>query len=268
MIRSKVNRRKIVKQRRPRPVPIPKIRINLRALLIPPAIIATLIGIVFGAQTVLDRPINKLELHGAFQRVTPIQVEAALAPGLDSGFLSSDLGRLQGLVATLDWVDEVDIARRWPDTLAIRVSEHQAAARWGDTGLLNTRGELFTDKSRYDFPELPRLVGPRGDEARVASQYLALRGRLAEANLALTALSKDERGAWQIALASGQEIRLGRDDLQQRLNRLFEVVIPALAADMWRVDYVDLRYTNGFSVGWLTDIERQVADLREVPGGG
>ena len=263
MRRSKVNRRKTV-IRRP---PLPKVRISLRTLLIPPVVLATLAGAVFGAQALLDRPVNKLQLHGVFQRVTPIQVEAALAPALDHGFLSSDLDELRRLVETLDWVDEVAIARVWPDTLVVRVVEHQAAARWGNTGLLNTSGELFTDESRYEFPELPRLAGPRGEERQVASQYLALRGRLAEANLTLDTLSMDERGAWQIELASGQEIRLGRRDLQRRVDRFFEVVVPVMAAEMQRVSYIDLRYTNGFSVGWLGEMALQVAELREVSPG-
>ena len=142
MKRSRVNRRrKKVTRRRS----MLDVRINLRALLIPPAMLATLAGVFFVAKAVLDRPVNKLELHGAFQRVTPIQVEAALAPALDSGFLSSDLGELQRLVESLDWVDEVAITRVWPDTLVVRIVEHQAAAHWGETGLLNPGGELFTD---------------------------------------------------------------------------------------------------------------------------
>jgi len=263
--RSRVNRRrKKVTQRRS----LLDVRINLRALLIPPAMLATLVGVFFVAQMLLDRPVNKLELHGAFQRVTPIQIEAALAPALDSGFLSSDLGELQRLVESLDWVDEAAITRVWPDTLVVRIVEHQAAARWGETGLLNTGGELFTDESRYEFPELPRLVGPRGDERRVASQYLALRGRLAEANLALDTLSMDERGAWQLELASGQEIRFGRRDLERRVDRFFDVVVPVMAAEMHRVRYIDLRYANGFAVGWLGEPALQVAALREGSPGG
>ena len=264
MRRSRVNRRKTVTRRRS----LLDVRIKPRVLLIPPAMLATLAGVFFAAQTLLDRPVNKLELHGAFQRVTPIQVEAALAPALDRGFLSSNLGELQRLVESLDWVDEVAIARVWPDTLVVRIVEHQAAARWGEEGLLNTRGELFTDESRYEFPELPRLVGPRGDERRVASEYLALRGRLAEANLALDTLSMDQRGAWQLELASGQEIRLGRRDLQRRLDRFFRVVVPVMVAEMRRVSYIDLRYASGFAVGWLGEPALQVAELREGSSGG
>ena len=160
MKRSKVNRRKTVK-RRPK---LPTIRLNWRAILLPPALFSVLAGAFIATQAVLDRPVDKLRLEGVFRRVTALQVEAALAPALNRGFFSTDLSQLQRLVAELDWVDEVEIARVWPDTLAVRVSEHQAAARWGESGLLNTRGELFTQEARYEFPELPRLAGPMGRE--------------------------------------------------------------------------------------------------------
>ena len=61
----------------------------------PPTVVGVLGMGFFGAQTLLDHPVRQLEIEGSFQRVTPIQVEAALEPGLDRGFLSSDLGALQ-----------------------------------------------------------------------------------------------------------------------------------------------------------------------------
>ena len=264
MTRVKVNRRKIVKKSRE----FPRLAINWRYLLVPPTVVGVLGVGFFGAQTLLDHPVRQLEIEGSFQRVTPIQVEAALAPGLDRGFLSSDLGALQRRVEGLDWVERAEITRRWPDKLAIRVVEHQAAARWGDTGLLNTHGELFTNEARHAFPELPRLVGPTGSEWELVRRYLTFRGRLAEANLSLEALVMDERGAWHIVLETGQQIRIGRRDVDQRLDRLFEVVAPILAAEFERVRHVDLRYTNGFSVDWITDEELQLAEAGEVLGSG
>ena len=92
--------------------------------------------------------------------MTPIQVEAALVPELDRGFLLADLGALQRRVESLDWVEHVEIVRQWPDALVVRIVEHQAAARWGEMGLLNTHGELFANEARHVFPELPHLAGP------------------------------------------------------------------------------------------------------------
>ena len=241
---------------------------RLRIVLAVPFAAVALYGCFKGIQLVLDQPITNLVVEGTFQRVTPIQVEAAVADGLQSGFLTVDLGALRERVQALDWVDRANVGRRWPDTLIVRVTEHQAAARWGDSGLLNVRGELFTEHSQHSFPELPSLAGPRGSERDVARRYLAVRGKLVEAELSLDSLSMDERGSWRLVLGGGQEIRLGRRDIDERLYRFFDVVAPALAAELASVEYVDLRYTNGFAVGWRNGPPENLAAVAAVPAGG
>ena len=107
--------------------------------------VVALVAFGAGARALLDQPVRKLVVEGTFQRVTSLQVEEAVAPDLGRGFLSIDLPELRAHLRRLDWVDQVNVGRAWPDTLIVRVTEHRAAARWGDTGLLNVRGELFTD---------------------------------------------------------------------------------------------------------------------------
>jgi len=91
---------------------------------------------------------------------------------------------------------------------------------------------------------------------------------LAEAELALESLSMDERGSWRLVLRGGQEIRLGRREIDERLYRFFDVVAPSLAADLNRVEYVDLRYTNGFAVGWRDGPPADLAAVAQVPDRG
>lgn len=241
---------------------------RLRAVLVVPVVAVACFGIFKGVQFVLDQPIRNLEVEGTFQRVTPIHIEAAVADGLKAGFLTVNLGALQERVQALDWVDRANVGRRWPDTLIVRVTEHQAAARWGESGLLNVRGELFTEHSQHSFLELPSLAGPPGSERDVARRYLAVRGKLVEADLSLESLGVDERGSWRLVLRGGQEIRLGRRDIDERLYRFFDVVAPALAAELKKVEYVDLRYTNGFAVGWRDGPPVGLAAVAAVPSGG
>jgi cell division protein FtsQ len=266
VIRAKANRRK-VERRRPQ-FRLPALRVDWRAIVLPPVVAAALFAAFTGVKVLLDQPVSKLVVEGTFQRITPIQVEAVVASQLQHGFLSMDLVELRRRVQSLDWVDEVQVGRAWPDTLIVRLTEHQAAARWGKSGLLNVRGELFTDNVQHAFPELPSLDGPSGSEHDVAVRYLAVRGLLAEADLTLESLSMDERGAWQVVLGGGQEIRLGRRDIDERLYRFFDVVAPALATELARVKYIDLRYTNGFAVGWLTEANAELAAASRVPGRG
>jgi cell division protein FtsQ len=227
-----------------------------------------LYGLARAVELMLDQPVRNLVVEGTFQRVTPIQVEAAVAEAMNSGFMTVDLAALRARVQELDWVDRANVGRQWPDTLIVRVTEHQAAARWGETGLLNVRGELFTEHAQHAFPELPRLAGPVGTERDVARRYLAVRGKLTEAELALDSLELDERGSWRLTLAGGQEIRLGRRDIDERLYRFFDVVAPALAVELPRVEYVDLRYTNGFAVGWRDGPPASLASVAAVPDRG
>ena len=212
--------------------------------------LAVVAVLLLGARVFLDHPVRNLHMEGSFQRVTPVEVQAAMAPGLQGSFLSVDLVELRGLVETLAWVKRVQVARQWPDTLVIRVTEHQVAARWGDTSLISREGEVFAGEARYMFPELPRLGGPPNTERRVVDRYLELQRLLGAANLTLSALSIDERGSWRMQLQGGQTIRIGRSDVEQRLDRFFHLAAPLLRNEFDRVSHVDMRYTNGFSVGW------------------
>jgi cell division protein FtsQ len=60
----------------------------------------------------------------------------------------------------------------------------------------------------------------------------------------------DDRGAFSMTLASGVTIRIGREDIVGRVDRFFGVAVPKLAGDLDRAAYIDLRYPNGFAVGW------------------
>ncbi len=164
---------------------------------------------------------------------------------------------------SLDWVDTVRIGRRWPDRLLVSVTEHTAAARWGENGLLNVRGELFAEDSRHRFPELPRLAGPAGSEREVSAYYLSLRGQLFAAQMPLDTLSMDERGALTIRLTTGQEIRFGRQDIDARIRKFFAVIAPTLSNQLERIRYVDLRYTNGFAVGWVDELPATGTELAD-----
>jgi len=263
MKKSRTNRRKAER----RQIKIPRIRISVRWLLAPPIALGALAATYLSAQVALSLPVTTLELSGTFQRLTPLQVEAAVAGALDRGFLGLDLRRIEQEVEALDWVDTAKLARKWPDTLAVSIVEQKAAARWGDSSLLSARGELFMNDRRYQLPELPVLSGPPGSEHEVAERYLVLRDRLAAANLGLLGLAMDERGAWRIDLDGGQRIRLGKHNVSARLDRFFAFVLPVLAGELDRVSYVDMRYTNGFAVAWIDELELSRAGSTEVIGG-
>jgi cell division protein FtsQ len=198
----------------------------------------------------LDRPVRRVLLEGAFQRVAPPEIESAAAEAARGGLASVDLEQIRRHVESIDWVDSAVVTRVWPDAIKVVVTEQVAAARWNDSGLLNARGELFLRNARYVPPELPLLEGPEGREGDVAQLYIEAQGRLLEAGLRLTGVRLDERGAWALELGSGLEVRLGRQNVPDRLERFIRLASPMVAKRVAEISYVDMRYTNGFSVGW------------------
>jgi cell division protein FtsQ len=198
----------------------------------------------------LDRPVQTISMDGSFQRVSPGQIEKAVAPYAHAGFLFTDLDAVENAVEALPWVDHARVQRRWPNSLHVTVVEQTAAARWGDSGLLNTRGQLFVKSAAHVPAELPRLSGPDGTESQVAQRYLSVQGRVLEAGMRIAALRLDERGAWEMDLDSGVTVRLGRRDVDERIDRFIRTVSQIIAHRLTEITYVDMRYSNGFAIGW------------------
>lgn len=250
-MRSKANRRK--RERKPLKLPrLPRLRISIDWRL--PAWglgTAAAVWLVFQlAVLALDQPIRAIEIEGSFKRVSALEVEAELTQDIGRGFFSADLRAMRMRLEALPWVDSAQVRRVWPDTVKVAVVEQVAAARWGDDGLLNVRGELFMESVRHIPAELPHLGGPEGAQVQVAERYLLLRERLADVGLQVLMVEVDARGAWRIGLANGIEVRLGRRDIDARIERLLAAIDGVLVERMSEISYVDMRYSNGFSVGW------------------
>jgi cell division protein FtsQ len=153
----------------------------------------------------------------------------------------------------------------------VTISEQIPGARWGERGLLNSRGELFLKEARYLPAELPQLNGPEGTEAQVADLYLKTYPRLAGVGLRLARVTLDPRGAWELTVTStqgtatnsgGVVIRLGRQDVNKRLDRFLTAASPLIATRAGEMAYVDMRYSNGFAVGWnasAANLEKSLA---------
>lgn len=216
---------------------------------------AVLLLFWFAVVSMLDRPIQRAEISGKFTQVSRVQIEQALEPFARAGFVSIDLEAVQRALQAIRWIDHARVERAWPDGLRVTVTEQVAVARWATPGkevggLLNTRGELFLPEAR-DLPaDLPQLTGPEGTETQVARLYLDTYPRLLTVGLNLSRVTFDERGAWSLELSNGVEVRLGRQDVSARLERFISAASPVIATRTGEVAYVDMRYSNGFSIGW------------------
>ena len=84
----------------------------------------------------------------------------------------------------------------------------------------------------------------------VAGRYLAMREQLISIGLDLREVTLDARGAWQLILTNGVNVRLGRRDVDDRAALFLDVAAGIVASREAEIDFVDMRYSNGFTIGW------------------
>ncbi|QHS10258.1 cell division protein FtsQ/DivIB [Sinimarinibacterium sp. NLF-5-8] len=196
------------------------------------------------------QPVAQLQIEGRLQRVDVMQIDAALRPLLEASFIGVDLQAVQDAAAAQPWVAVARAERHWPATVRVRLWERQPAARWGSEGLLDVNAVPFDPAGRELPPGLPVLSGPTGSASQVLGTYRQLSSRLDGSVFELAGLTQDARGDWVAMTQTDVELRFGRSDPLQAVETLLGPAQRALADQFAGVAHIDLRYTNGFSVGW------------------
>jgi cell division protein FtsQ len=84
----------------------------------------------------------------------------------------------------------------------------------------------------------------------VAQRYLATQDRLNKLGFQVAALRLDARGAWEFDLSTGVTVRLGRRQVDERMDRFVQFGARVISGRAAEVRYVDMRYSNGFAIGW------------------
>jgi cell division protein FtsQ len=192
-------------------------------------------------------PVAELEVKTALAKTTREEIEAVTRGRIEGNFFAVDTARVRAALEQLPWVRSVSVRRVWPDRLEVTLEEHVPLARWGDDALVNTYGERFNGRSEQ---WLPVLLGPAGTEAEVAQRYARFARLVAPLRGELERVVLTQRYAWQLQLAGGLHIMLGRDaDAgEARLARFVDAYPATLGKIARRHEYVDLRYPNGFAL--------------------
>ena len=189
--------------------------------------------------------LREVALTGAPAHVARGEIEDLVRRELRGNFLTLDLAAVSASFQTLPWVRRASVRRQWPARLEVALEEHVPLARWAAGGLVNTHGEVF--RAAYDV-ELPVFVGPDGTAREIAIQYRYFRTSLAAIGETPVRVEVSPRGAWQVKLASGVTLALGREQMEARVARYVALHDRSLAPLGRRFDYVDLRYPGGFAV--------------------
>lgn len=196
-------------------------------------------------------PINTVKVVAAYDHVSHKQLESILEQFTEASFFSLSVNRLHAALSSLPWIKHIQIERVWPDILKIRLIEKKPIAIW-NTAILTEEGEIF--KTQDKITDLPELKGPENQHEHVLQVYKKMSKILSNYDLHATLLEWRKNGAWEVTLSNGIQLRLGKRNLEVRLNRFckaYPVVFAGVLTDRpGQLASVDLRYPRGMAVQW------------------
>ena len=197
-----------------------------------------------------DLPIKEISIKGQYQHIDKEQVDLIANEYVEGNFFSINLEHTRNAFKKLAWVREIAIRRKWPDTLEVTIEEHKPIARWGRIGLVNSHGEIFNAATQED---LPSFIGYKRFAKKITLKYVKMNKILSKELMQVGTISLSERLSWEITTDNNVRVILGKDNIIKKLNLFTDNYQNILAELKNRIEYVDLRYKDGFSVKKLNE---------------
>ena len=195
-------------------------------------------------------PIKYVRTEGVFQYLSKNEIKTVIQPLVMTGFFDADMQAIHAAVSTLPWVDTVTVKRIWHDAIDIKIRERKPYARWGKNSLITEQGVIFTPNNIEQFQNLTVVAGPELQQVKVLEIMKGIKTALADQSMQLAEFSVNDRWAWKIKLATGQEILLGRNEQLKKLQRFLKTLAVVKQEQVDAMAIVDLRYPNGYAVSW------------------
>ena len=223
-------------------------------------------GMNLAIQKVNSRKISTVHIEGSLTFVTEEQIKQTVGTDVMTSLIAVDLGAIKEKLEALPWIREAEIHRQWPDALTIYVEEETAIARWGEKQLLNQQGQVFEPEHIDEQLMLPLLAGPEHGEQKVMRQYQEFNQLLYPLGVRIRDLTLNDSGSYELTLINGVRVKLGREDVLERLRRLVVFLESEHGRDLQDVEAIDLRYRNGLAVARRQNVTEKVQRGSKVDG--
>ena len=165
-------------------------------------------------------------------------------------FFDIDLNHLKNKLEKIEWVRKINVRRSYPNEIIIDIEEHIPILRWNNKMYINKYGEKF-NASKID-KSIPILISDESRINEVFAYFKLFNEKLSSRKLdfKITKIMENEIRSLTISLSSGINIQLGSKDVNNKIPLFFEIYKSLNTRDLNKIRYIDMRYTNGFSVGW------------------
>ncbi len=255
-----------------------------KALLLSAATFMTFATVALLLADNLYRPdsfvIDQLKIKGKFKYLSAEEVQAAVFEKPVGNFFSIELDEIKHRIEQLAWVQNADVRREWPHTLAITVREHRPVMRWttinessdgrqksvGAEEWVSLSGQIISLDTPLNQSSTIKLRGTKRDARELLTKAMLWQKQLAPSGLRILDVSLRPSQAWSLRLAylypgSDFELLLGRENVGDRLARFQTLFDRQFKHANQRLIRVDARYPDGLAVE-AKDLPAEAADER------
>ena len=190
-------------------------------------------------------PINEILIKGEYQHIDREQINLITKEYVQGNFFNVNLYKARKAFKQLPWVRDVDLRRKWPDQLEVIIEEHKPIGRWEGVGLVNDKGEIFIASTDDN---LPIFMGPENFVKEMKIKFREINKILDKELIHISIIKLSERLAWEIKTNNYIRVVLGKKNVSSRVKRFIKNYQYVLAELKSEIDYVDMRYRDGFSV--------------------
>jgi len=211
-------------------------------------------GVTLAVEKINSQRVELVHIEGNLTFVSEEKIKQTVGAEVSTSLIAVDLALVKEKLEALPWIREAEIHREWPNAISIYVEEEIAIARWGQDQLLNQQGQVFRPDSIDDQLQLPLLAGPEHSEAKVMRQYQEFNQLLYPLGVRIRDLTLNDSGSFELTLINGVRVKLGREDVLERLRRLIVFLESENGSNLQGVESIDLRYRNGLAVQRRRDL--------------
>ncbi|WP_369608500.1 cell division protein FtsQ/DivIB [Snodgrassella alvi] len=203
-------------------------------------------------------PVRQIKVLQPLKNLQSSEIEEISKQYLRGNIFTVNVSAAQAALAKLPWVAKVQVKRIWPDTVQLEIKERVPVARWNAQQLVDNNGQIFTATSQQ---QLPLFTGTNSSARYMTVHLLTFESLLQPTGLHIQQLQLSDRSAWQLKLTNGMTLRLGREKVEQRLSHFVWAWPQVLHNQAAAIDYVDLRYPDGFAIRYKNKAVSASADV-------
>ena len=198
--------------------------------------------------SLLNQSITKIQYVTEMKRVSADDLKGISSKIYDEGFFQINLSDIKEEIEQVNWIKSVSLERRWPDQINILIEEEDIIGLWNKDSIINSKGNLFLLDQQSLPTGLIEFYGPNGQQAIVFEKYLLFAEELNARGILIEKVTLDFKGSWIVTIRPNIALRFGKENISERFDRFLMIWDESLLDNLAVIEYIDLRYTEGFSV--------------------